>query len=259
MSAPLEVVLVRTGGEIDETFSATYDSGYTKHFLVGRLPSIEYASQYVLLEHHEFIQGLMNLYPDESEAWKRRASNENVRAEQTESLAFNLEPEAKDYIKKYEGFGDYVSGDWAFLRFIYEAGEIFIALGCGAMAAVIGQYIADSFSALWERVPAVKGGDIIAGDYIALPDEERMYNRMNLKTEEEKKAYLDSQPSFDDIVRAVIKYFGPQPLLETLYPHIINADPDSLVRYGPASARVNSTNLAEIVQELNAATGGGEE
>jgi len=223
------------------SFTHTFSPKYSKHFNVGSTEEITFnpiqddldaladkgienptalKKYYFSDKTFKFMESLMDRYLNNPEAWKRLASNKNIPRPQ--SLIFTLSDEENNFLKKFESIGH--SNDYGRLKFIYDTGEIFIrALDCQGMAAIIGQYIANAMDAT-EDVKEM-------GDLIAYPEELRVYVSKGLNTQEEKNKYMESIPSYDDMIRAMRIYFPDSPILP-FYSHISD-DPNAPVM-GPA-------------------------
>lgn len=240
-----------------KVYAKDYSEQYKKHFVVGMDDEMTYTSAFVSSEHHAFIKALMDFTPDHHEYWNLVSTNENVKGN-TQHLYFKLDSEYKEFLRNYEGRGSYAepgtSQEWGKLRFLGETIYIFEMLQCSGMSAVIGQYLADIFEDLCRINKDTAPRDF--GDYLAMPLEERVYVKRGLdydpndpsKNQAEREAYVQSKPTFDDIIIAVHNKI-PDAQLPKLYPHIINKDPNDMTVYGP-DILMTAEEMTPIVQGI---------
>lgn len=235
-----------------EEYVEDYSEQYKKHFIVGMDDELVYTSAHVSPEHHSFIKALMDFTPDDHEYWNLISANDKLKGNNYH-LYFVLDLKYKEFLKNYEGKGSYTSS-WGRLRFLGEAIKIFEMLQCSGMSSIIGQYLADIFEDLCKTDN--DAAPRIYGDYLAIPLEERVYVKLGLdydpndpsKNKAEREAYVQSKPTFDDIIVAAHDKM-PEAQLPKLYPHIINKSPDDMTIYGP-DILMTPEELTPIVQNI---------
>lgn len=237
-------------------YSDVYGPEYTKHFIVGMDEeldeSVAYRSQYVIPEHHMFIKELMGRFPDDHPYWKLQDTNEDMVGE-TKNLVFTLDEDTREFLNRYTGYGKgYTVGtNWAFLRFLFDAGEILNTVGCKGMMAVLGQFLADHLP------PLVKDDErngkitshIIYADMLAKPLKERVYVIHGLDTDEKIKNYIMSKPSFNDVIWAIYD-LNERGIIKShiwkLYEYIIQAG-----RNGPEKGPEIEYSVEELTEIVN--------
>jgi len=224
-----------------------YSEKYNRRFIVGMDDELVFESPYVDPEHHAFIKALMDFTPEDHSYWDLLSNNEGIKGD-TKMLKFDLEAKFKNFLKMYEGKGSYQSlapndrnvsrASWVYLRFLWEAGMIFHELQCSGMSAIIGQYLAAIFGDMRMKNKDTAPRDY--GDMIAMPIDERMYKKLGLdyddndpeKNRAAREAYMNSKPTFDDVIIAVAKNV-PNPQIINFYPNILNKDPNDFTVHGP--------------------------
>lgn len=189
MSFTLTLTNFRTG----EKFTRVFGEEYADHFELGRTRQLNLDGPYEAVDLDN-IQKIMDANLDDVAIWDRLATNTNV--EKPVSLIFNLTPKQEELMDEYVYDGK--------LSYLFMMGGLFLSLGCGGMAALIGQYLANKLRGL----DAPEAGDLL--DY---PMSKRYYVKEGLDTKAKRDHYAANTPGLKDIIKAVRNLIPDSPLL----------------------------------------------